>query len=59
MSGQTTPLTFTFTKLKEMFQLTDKYPRTPDFIKRVIEPAKRELDEKAHFHLNTDTKNRT
>jgi hypothetical protein len=49
MSGQTTPLTFTFTKLKEMFQLTDKYPRTPDFIKRVIEPAKRELDEKSPF----------
>lgn len=49
MSGQKSPLTYTITELKTMFQLQDKYPRNPDFIKRVVEPAKKELDEKSPY----------
>jgi hypothetical protein len=49
MSGQRTPLTYKIEELKTMFQLQNKYPRNPDFIKRVIEPAKKELDEKSPF----------
>ena len=54
MSGQTEPLTYSIRELKEMFGLikkeengkvTEKYKDKPtDFIKRVIEPAKAELD---------------
>ena len=43
-SNQKTPINYTLESLKEMFQLTDKYKETKDFIKRVIEPAKKELD---------------
>jgi len=44
MSGQTSPLTYTIDFLKNMFELNNKYQRTSDFIKRVIDPAKKELD---------------
>ena len=38
-----------------MFQISNKYKLTADFIKRIIEPAKKELDEKSPytFHYNT------
>lgn len=45
MSGQKTKIIYTLTQLKEMFQVTDKYKLTADFIRYVIEPAKKELDE--------------
>lgn len=48
-SGQKTPLIYTIDSLKEMFQIADKYPRNPDFVKRVVESAKKELDEKSPF----------
>jgi len=54
MSGQTNPLTYSISQLKDMFGLIEKnpdgsvkkekYKRAPDFIDNVIEPAKRELD---------------
>ena len=44
MCSQTAPLSFTIDYLKRMFGVQDKYKQTRDFIKRVIEPAKRELD---------------
>lgn len=44
MCSQTNPLSFTIDYLKKMFGVQDKYKQTRDFIKRVIEPAKRELD---------------
>ena len=47
MSGQTKPYTQTFNELRKMFGLEDKYKNVNDFIKRVIEPAKKELDEKS------------
>lgn len=49
MSGQKKPLTYTIETLKEMFQITDKYARNPDFIKYVIVPAKKELDDKSPY----------
>lgn len=50
MSGQKTPLTYTIESLKEMFCISDKYTNKPtNFIKRVIEPAQKELDEKSPY----------
>ena len=49
MSGQKNPIIFGIDKLKEMFKLENKYKQVNDFIKRVIEPAKRELDEYSPF----------
>ncbi|MDH0675595.1 MULTISPECIES: replication initiation protein [Empedobacter] len=43
-SNQKKPINFSIDRLKEMFQVTDKYKLTADFIKRVIDPAKKELD---------------
>ena len=43
-SNQKKPINFSIDKIKEMFQVQDKYKLTADFIKRVIEPAKKELD---------------
>lgn len=44
MCSQTNPLSFSIDYLKRMFGVEDKYKQTRDFIKRVIEPAKNELD---------------
>jgi plasmid replication initiation protein len=49
ISGQQYPLTYTITGLKEMFQVQDKYKNVNDFIRFVIEPAKKELDEKSPY----------
>jgi len=46
-SGQKTPIIYTIEKLKGMFNIQDKYKKHTDLIKRVIEPAKKELDEKS------------
>ena len=47
LSGNEAPITYTIDWLKQMFQLQDKYANNNDFIKRVIEPARKELDEKS------------
>lgn len=49
LSGKTDPITYSVTDLKIMFRLEDRYKLTTDFIRRVIEPAKKELDAKAPF----------
>lgn len=49
MSNQKSPLTYSVDALKELFQITDKYKQVNDFIKRVIEPAKVELDAKSPY----------
>lgn len=48
-SNQEKPITYTIDSLKDMFQIADKYKETKDFIRRVIEPAKKELDEKSPY----------
>ena len=49
LSNQKKPINYSIETLKEMFQITDKYKLTTDFIKRVIEPAKKELDKKSPY----------
>lgn len=49
LSGQKSPLVYTFEDLKIMFGVQDKYKRNPDFVKRIIEPAKKELDAKSPY----------
>ena len=44
ISGQKSPITYSFDKIREMFGLKDKYSQNSDIVKRVIKPAKEELD---------------
>lgn len=48
-SNQTKPINYSIERLKEMFQIVDKYKLTADFIRYVVEPAKKELDKKSPF----------
>lgn len=52
MANQRQPLTFRISKLKEMFDVTDKYNTNFNFIQRVIVQAKKELDEVANWSFN-------
>lgn len=61
MCGCSSPLTFSVDNLKSMFGVDDKYKQTADFIKKVIEPARKILDDKGvtsfHFErIKTGTK---
>lgn len=61
MCGCSSPLTFSVDDLKSMFGVDDKYKQTADFIKKVIEPARRILDDEGvtsfHFErIKTGTK---
>lgn len=47
LAGQESPITYSIEALRKQFCLEDKYALTKDFIKRVVEPAMRELDEKS------------
>lgn len=49
LAGQTKPLSYSVDALKDMFGLSDKYDRVNDFIKRVVDVAKRELDAKSPY----------
>lgn len=49
LSGQKTPLTYTIDQLKSMFRLENKYKKVNDFIRKVIEVPKKELDEKSPY----------
>jgi len=44
LSGQKSPICYGIDKLKEMFQIQEKYERVNDFKKKVLDIAKRELD---------------
>ena len=52
ISNQTRPITYSIDSLRAMWGLRDKYPDTSDFIRRTIEPAKQELDEKAPWSFD-------
>ncbi|HOK39397.1 MAG TPA: replication initiation protein [Bacteroidales bacterium] len=47
LSGKTDPITYSIDNLKIMFKLENKYKLNTDFIRYVINTAKKELDEKA------------
>jgi plasmid replication initiation protein len=49
LSGQKKPITYTIDNLKIMFQIEDKYKLNSDFIRFVIDAAKKELDVKSPF----------
>lgn len=51
-SQLTNPITYSLEDLRLMFGVGDKYKRSDDFIKRTIESAKRELDEKSAFSFD-------
>lgn len=55
LSNQKTPINYTINGLKEMFGISDKYKETKDFIKRVIEPAKKELDKCSPYTFHYET----
>lgn len=52
ISGKTEPITYTIDELKNMFQVTKKYKQVNDFVKRVIVPAKEELDAYSPYSFN-------
>ena len=49
MSGQKTQIKYSLDKLKQMFNLSEKYKLTADFIRRTIDVAKKELDKKSPY----------
>jgi plasmid replication initiation protein len=51
-SGNKKPIIYRIDSLKIMFKLEDKYKLNADFIRRVIEPAKKELDAKSPYSFD-------
>jgi plasmid replication initiation protein len=49
LSGQKKSITYTIESLKIMFKLENKYKLNTDFIRKVIDIAKKELDKKSPF----------
>lgn len=49
LSGQTNPISYTIDYLKDRFQIAGKYKQVNDFLRYVIEPAKKELDKKSPY----------
>ena len=47
LAGQEDPITYSIDALRKQFCLEDKYAMTKDFIRRVVEPAMKELDSKS------------
>jgi plasmid replication initiation protein len=52
ISGQKKQLEYSIEKLRNIFQLEDKYKNPRHFISYVIDPAKKELDLKAPYSFN-------
>ena len=52
LSGQETSLTFTINQLKEMFKIENKYKLVADFLRKVINPAQKELNEKSPYSFD-------
>ena len=54
LSNQKTPINYSIDTLKEMFQIENKYKLTTDFLRYVIEPAKKELDKCSPYTFRYD-----
>ena len=52
VSGQKSPLTYKVEEIKTMLGVSGKYPRLYDFKKRVLIPAKTELDDSADYSFD-------
>lgn len=48
-SGKIEPIIYAIEDLKKMFKLENKYKKPADFIRRVIDPAKKELDKASPY----------
>ncbi len=55
LSNQKTPINYSIEYLKEMFQISNKYKLTADFLRYVIEPAKKELDRCSPYSFRYET----
>jgi plasmid replication initiation protein len=55
LSGQTKPITYSIDSLKIMFQVQEKYTKNNDFIRKVIDAAKKELDKKSPYSFEYST----
>ena len=51
-SNVKTPITYSIDELKKMFVIENKYNQINDFVRRIIKPAKQELDEKAPYSFD-------
>lgn len=54
ISEQKKPINYSIENLKKMFLIEDKYRDTNNFIKRVVDSAKKELDEKSPYTFHYD-----
>ncbi|MGD9639563.1 MAG: replication initiation protein [Alphaproteobacteria bacterium] len=55
-SGQKEPIRYSIENLKIMFNIADKYQNRPaDFIRFVVDPAKKEMDKKAPYSFTYKT----
>lgn len=52
LSGKTEPIVYPVDSLKEMFAIGDKYKQINDFIRKVLSPAKKELDAAAPYSFD-------
>lgn len=52
LSNLSSPITYSIDELKMMWHTEDKYKEPRDFVRRIIEPAKKELDEKAPWSFS-------
>lgn len=52
ISNQPHPLTYNIENIKEILDPQHTYPRTNNFIQRIIDPAKKELDEVANWSFD-------
>lgn len=52
LSGKTEPITYSVVELKDMFMVKDKYKQINDFMRFVLDPAKRELDASAPYSFD-------
>lgn len=52
ISKQTSPKIYSIETLKYIFELENKYKKNNDFIKRIIEPAQQELNEKSPYSFD-------
>ena len=57
-SGKKEPISYSIEELKTMFHLVDKYSRVPDLIRRVIDPAKKELNKFSPYSFTYQTLNK-
>lgn len=54
-SNQKTPINYSIENLKNILKIEGKYKLTADFIRRIIEPTKKELDNCSPYTFNFET----